>query len=52
LGDFEDGMPDSVSVPDAHLVVRQTLDREVLAEMAGLEVVAMQFVGPIPIGVK
>src|SRR5271165_2644491 len=52
LADFEDGLADPVSIADANLIVRQTLDREILAEMAGLQVVAVQFARPIPVGVK
>src|SRR5580693_8860129 len=44
LGNFEDGLPDPVAIPDADLIVRQTLNREILAKMAGAQVVAMQFV--------
>jgi hypothetical protein len=41
LGDLEDRLADLVTVADAHFVVGQALDGEILTEMTGHQVVAM-----------
>src|ERR1700709_1787426 len=52
LGDFENHVADPVPVPDAHLVVGQSLDREVLAEKPGYQVVAVELLGPVAIRIE
>ena len=51
LRDLEDGGADLVAVADAHLVVAQSLDREVLAELAVDEVIATELAFPVAVGV-
>ena len=50
LGHLEQGAADPVAVPDADLVVGEALDGEVLAELAGHEVVAAQLALPVAVG--
>ena len=50
LGDLEGGVADPVAVSDADLLVGQTFDGEVLAEVAGDEVVAAEHLRPVLIG--
>src|SRR6266545_1665481 len=50
LGDLELGLADPVPVTDVHLVVGQAVDREVLAELPVLEVVAAKVLSPVLIG--
>src|SRR5262249_6890985 len=50
LGHFEQGAADLVAVADAHLVVGQAFDGEVLAELAVAEVGAAQLLFPVAIG--
>src|ERR1700733_10445069 len=47
---FKDRAADFVSVSNAHLVVRQTVDSEILSKLSVLEIVPAEFVLPIPIG--
>lgn len=47
LCDFEDRRTDPVAVADADLVVGEPVDREVLAELAVHEVVAVQLLAPV-----
>ena len=51
LGDLEDRGADPVAVADADLVVAQSLDREVLAELAVDEVASSELALPVPVGV-
>ena len=51
LGDLEDGGADPVPVADAHLVVAQPLDREVLAELSVDEVASSELTFPVPVRV-
>ena len=51
LRDFEDGGADLVAVADAHFVVAQSLDGEVLAELPVDEVASSELALPVPIGV-
>jgi hypothetical protein len=51
LGDLELGRTDTEAVTDADLVVGETRDGEVLAELPEREVVAPQLVLPVAIGV-
>ena len=51
LGDLEDGGADPVAVADADLVVAQSLDGEVLAELPVDEVVSSELAFPVPVGV-
>jgi ABC transporter transmembrane region len=50
LGDLEYGLADLVAIADAHLVIGQPVDREVLPEGARLQVVALQFRRPVVVG--
>src|SRR4051794_16494141 len=52
LRDFEDGSADPVAVADAHLVVAESLDREVLAELPVDEVASSELAFPVPVGVE
>ena len=52
LGDLEQGGADAVPVADAHLVVAEPVDREVLAELAEDEVVALQLLAPVTVRVE
>ena len=52
LGDLEERRADAIPVADADLVVAKPLDREVLAELAEGEVVAMHLVLPVPVRVE
>src|SRR5262249_44760190 len=49
LSDFELGRADPVPVADAHLVVRQAVDGQVLPELAVTEVVPAEMTLPVPI---
>src|SRR5262249_43359523 len=49
LGDLELGFADVVPVADAHVVVGQAVDREVLAELAVAEVVPAEVLLPVPV---
>ena len=49
LGDLELGLADAVAVADAHLVVAEAVDGEVLAELAELEVVPAEVLLPVPV---
>ena len=49
LGHLELGLTDPVPVADAHLVVGQPVDGEVLAELPVLEVVATEMLLPVPV---
>jgi hypothetical protein len=49
---FKDRAPDFVPVSNAHLVVRQTVDGEILSKLSVLEIVPAEFVLPIPIGLE
>ena len=51
LGDFEQSLADAVVVTDAHLVVREAFDGEVLAELSVGEVVASELPLPIAVGI-
>ncbi len=51
LGDLELGLADPVPVADAHLVVGQAVDGQVLAEAAVAEVVPPEMLLPVPVGV-
>src|SRR5262245_32875947 len=51
LGDLERGLADAIAVADAHLVVTEAVDGEVLPEGAVLEVVAAEVLLPVPVGV-
>ena len=51
LRDFEDGGADPVAVADADLVVAQSLDGEVLAELAVDEVGSSELAFPVAVGV-
>jgi hypothetical protein len=46
LTDLEYGAPDAKPIPDAHFVVRQTLDRKILAELSRREIRALQRARP------
>ena len=48
---LEDGAANLVAIADAHLVVAQSLHREVLAELPVHEVVSSQLAFPVPIRV-
>ena len=50
LGDLEHGVPDPVPVADADLVIRQSLHREVLAELPVREVVPTELLLPVAVG--
>ena len=52
LGDLEERRADAIPVADADLVVAEPLDREVLAELAEREVVAVHLVLPVPVRVE
>src|SRR5262245_528324 len=52
LSDFEDGGADLVSVADADLVVAQSVDGEVLAELPVDEVVSFELACPVAVGVQ
>jgi hypothetical protein len=52
LGDLELGFADAVPVADAHLVVRQPVDGEVLPELAELEIVALENLAPVRVGLR
>src|SRR5262249_27651982 len=52
LRDFEDGGPDLVAVADADLVVAQSVDGEVLAELAVDEVAPSELAFPVAVGVE
>ena len=52
MRDLEGGGADLVAVTDADLVVAQPLDGEVLTELAVLEVLASQMLGPMSVGVQ
>ncbi len=51
LRDLELGLPDAVPVADADLIVRESVDGEVLAEHAVGEVVSPEVLLPVPVGV-
>ena len=51
MRDFEDGGADPVAVADADLVVAQSLDREVLAELSVDEVISTELSFPVAVGV-
>ena len=51
LGDLEDGVADPVAVADAHLVVAEPVDGEVLAELSVDEVVSAELAFPVPVRV-
>ena len=51
LGDLEDSGADPVAVADAHLVVAQSLDGEVLAELSVDEVAPSELAFPVPVRV-
>ena len=50
LGDLELCLADPVAVPDAHLVVGQAVDGQVLPELAVAEVVAPEVLLPVLVG--
>gem|GEM_PF-6592814 len=50
LGDLELGLPDPVPVTDAHLVIGEAIDGEVLTELPITEIVAAELF--LPIGVR
>ncbi len=52
LGDLEQRGADLEPVADAHLVVAEPVDREVLAELAILEIVAVEMLTPVPVRVE
>ena len=52
LGDLEQSGADAIPVADAHLVVTQTVDGEVLAELAEREVVPLHLALPVTVGVE
>ena len=52
LGDLEQGGADAVPVADAHLVVAEPVDGEVLTELAEDEVVALQLLAPVVVRVE
>ena len=47
LRDLEQRRADAIAVADAHLVVVEPVDREVLTELAEDEVVAVELLAPI-----
>jgi hypothetical protein len=49
LGHLEHGLADPVAVADAHLVICQAADREVLPELAVGEVITAQLLLPVPV---
>ena len=51
LRDFEDGGADLVAVADADLVVAESFDGEVLAELSVDEVVSSELAFPVAVGV-
>src|SRR6516165_9583668 len=51
LRHFEQRAPDTITVADADLIVRQSLRREVLAELSKHEVLAPELPFPIAIGI-
>src|SRR5262249_52838252 len=51
LRDLEHRAPDLVSIADAHLIVAQPLDGEVLAELSVDEVASLKFPLPVSVGV-
>lgn len=50
LGDFKEGSANAIAVADADFVVGETVDGEVLAELAKGEVLAAQVLLPVAIG--
>jgi hypothetical protein len=52
LCDFEQGGADAVLVADAHLVVAEPVNCEVLTELAVDEIVALKLVAPIAVRVE
>ena len=52
LRHLEEGVADAVPVADAHLVVGQAVDREVLAEVAGGEIGTAELFTPVPVRVQ
>jgi hypothetical protein len=50
LGDFEQGLADAVAVTDAHLVIGEPVDGEVLAELAVAEIVTLKL--PLPVAIR
>src|SRR5262249_59716584 len=51
LSDLEERVADSIAVADADLVVRETLDGEVLPELAVGEVISSKLALPVAVGV-
>ena len=49
LGHLEQRLTDLVAIADAHLVISQAGDREILPELAVAEVVAAQLLLPVPV---
>ena len=49
MGDLEQCVADLITVADAHSIVGQSFDREVLAELSVDEVGSLQLLLPIPI---
>jgi hypothetical protein len=52
LADFEDGAADPVTVADKDLCVGQSIDREILAEIAMNEVRPAKMIGPVTVGIE
>ncbi|ESY81024.1 hypothetical protein X740_10925 [Mesorhizobium sp. LNHC221B00] len=52
LGHFEQGAPNPVAIADAHIMIRQAIDCEVLAKLSVGKIVAAQLALPIPVGFR
>jgi hypothetical protein len=52
LADFEDGAADPVTVADKDLCVGQSIDREILAEIAMNEVRPAKMIGPVTVRIE
>ena len=50
LGHLEHRLANAVAITDAHLVIGQAVDCEVLPELPVLEVIAVQLLLPVPVG--
>ena len=50
LRHFEQGTADTVAIADAHVGIRQSIDREILSELPIDEVVSAELVLPVTIG--
>lgn len=52
LGDFEFRLADAVPVADAHFVVGQPVDGEILPEAPERQVIAAELLPPVPVGLQ